>query len=133
MLYGVFPGNFIPIRDYPFYKFKIITIITISLRRSAKMKTKLIAVLIVMMLAVVGCSSGGGKANTPDDKLATINTMMKAGYEMSDNQRNNVNKAVEEAKKLISQNKIDEANALLKKTINTLELIGETDRFNKSE
>jgi len=97
------------------------------------MKTKLIAVLIVMMLAVVGCSSGGGKANTPDDKLATINTMMKAGYEMSDNQRNNVNKAVEEAKKLISQNKIDEANALLKKTINSLELIAESDRFNKSE
>jgi uncharacterized membrane protein len=133
MLYGVFPGNFIPIRDYPFYKFKIITIITISLRRLAKMKTKLIAVLIVMMLAVVGCSSGGGKADTPDDKIATINTMMKAGYEMSDNQRNNINKAIEEAKKLMSQNKIDEANTLLKKTINTLELIAETDRFNKSE
>ena len=96
------------------------------------MKTKLIAVLIVMMLAVVGCSSGS-KSNTPDDKIATINTMMKAGYEMSDNQRNNVNKAVEEAKNLMSQNKIDEANALLKKTINTLELIAETDRFNKSE
>ena len=96
------------------------------------MKAKLIAVLLVMLLAVVGCSSGS-KSNTPDDKIATINTMMKAGYEMSDNQRNNVNKAVEEAKKLMSQNKIDEANALLKKTINSLELIAETDRFNKSE
>ena len=96
------------------------------------MKSKLIVILLVLMLAIAGCSSGS-KSNTPDDKIATINTMMKAGYEMSDNQRNNVNKAVEEAKKLISQNKIDEANALLKKTINTLELIGETDRFNKSE
>ncbi|MDX1779504.1 MAG: hypothetical protein R3339_11540 [Thermodesulfobacteriota bacterium] len=96
------------------------------------MKAKLIAVLLFMLLAVVGCSSGS-KSSTPDDKIATINTMMKAGYEMSDNQRNNVNKAVEEAKKLMSQNKIDEANALLKKTINTLELIAETDRFNKSE
>ena len=96
------------------------------------MKSKLIAVLLVMLLAVAGCSSGS-KSNTPDDKIATINSMMSKGYEMSDNQRNNVNKAVEEAKKLISQNKIDEANALLKKTINTLELIGETDRFNKSE
>jgi uncharacterized membrane protein len=96
------------------------------------MKAKLVAVLLIMMLAVVGCSSGS-KSNTPDDKIATINTMMKAGYEMSDNQRNNVNKAVEEAKNLMSQNKIDEANALLKKTINTLELIAETDRFNKSE
>jgi uncharacterized protein YcfL len=96
------------------------------------MKAKLIAVLLVMLLAVVGCSSGS-KSSTPDDKIATINTMLNKGYEMSDNQRNNVNKAVEEAKKLMSQNKIDEANALLKKTINTLELIAETDRFNKSE
>ena len=96
------------------------------------MKAKLIVVLLVMLLAVVGCSSGS-KSNTPDDKMATINTMMNAGYEMSDNQRNNVNKAIEEAKKLMSQNKIDEANALLKKTINSLELIAETDRFNKSE
>ena len=96
------------------------------------MKAKLIAVLLFMLLAVFGCSSGS-KSSTPDDKIATINTMMKAGYEMTDNQRNNINKAVEEAKKLMSQNKIDEANALLKKTINTLELIAETDRFNKSE
>ena len=96
------------------------------------MKSKLIVALLVMLLAVAGCSSGS-KSNTPDDKIATINSMMSKGYEMSDNQRNNVNKAVEEAKKLISQKKIDEANALLKKTINTLELIAETDRFNKSE
>ena len=96
------------------------------------MKAKLIAVLLVMLLAVVGCSSGS-KSSTPDDKIATINTMLNKGYEMSDNQRNNVNKAVEEAKKLMSQNKIDEANALLKKTINTMELIAETYLFNKSE
>ena len=115
-----------------FYFFGLSTIINNLLRRFAEMKAKLVAVLLIMMLAVVGCSSGN-KSNTPDDKIATINTMMKAGYEMSDNQRNNVNKAVEEAKNLMSQNKIDEANALLKKTINTLELIAETDRFNKSE
>ena len=96
------------------------------------MKAKLVAVLLMMMLAVVGCSSGS-KSSTPDDKIATINSMLSKGYEMSDNQLNNVNKAIEEAKKLMSQNKIDEANALLKKTINTLELIAETDRFNKSE
>ena len=97
------------------------------------MKSKFIAVLFVMLLAVVGCSSGGSKSNSPEDKIATINTMMSAGYEMSDNQRNNINKAVEEAKELISKDKKDEANSLLKKTINTLELIAETDRFNKSE
>ena len=96
------------------------------------MKSKLIVILLVLMLAIAGCSSGS-KSNTPDDKIATINSMMSKGYEMSDNQRNNINKAIEEAKKLISQQKIDEANVLLKRTINTLELIAETDRFNKSE
>jgi uncharacterized protein YcfL len=96
------------------------------------MKSRLIAVLLVMLLALAGCSSGS-KSNTPEDKIATLNTMLSAGYEMSDNQLNNINKAIEEAKKLLSQNKKDEANSLLKKTINTLELIAETDRFNKSE
>ena len=96
------------------------------------MKTKLIALLLIALLALAGCS-GGGKSNTPDDKIATINSLMSKGYEMSDNQRNNINKAVEEAKKLIAANKTEEANALLKKTINTIELIAETDRFNKSE
>ncbi len=95
------------------------------------MKAKLIVLLLVILLGISGCS--GSKSKTPEDKIATINTMMSKGYEMSDNQRNNVNKAVEEAKKLISQNKIDEANMILKKTINTMELIAETDRFNKSE
>ena len=95
------------------------------------MKAKLIVLLLVILLGIAGCS--GGKSKTPEDKIATINSMMSKGYEMSDNQRNNVNKAVEEAKKLLSQNKIDEANRILKKTINTMELIAETDRFNKSE
>ena len=96
------------------------------------MKSRLTAVLLVIMLAVAGCSSGS-KSNTPEDKIATINKMMSAGYEMTDNQRNNINKAIEEAKKLLSHNKKEEADALLEKTINTLELIAETDRFNKSE
>jgi uncharacterized membrane protein len=130
MLYGVYPGDFIPIRNYSL-RFSDYSQSSISLRRLAQMKSKLIVLLLVILLGIAGCS--GSKSNTPDDKIATINTMMNAGYEMSDNQRNNVNKAVEEAKELISQNKIDEANRILKKTINTLELIAETDRFNKSE
>ena len=97
------------------------------------MKSRLIAVLLVMFLAVAGCSSSGSKSNSPEDQIATINKMMSAGYEMSDNQRNNINKAIEEAKKLIAANKTKEADMLLKKTINTMELIAETDRFNKSE
>jgi hypothetical protein len=96
------------------------------------MRSKLLAVLLIALLTVAGCSSGG-KSKTPDDKIATINSMMSKGYEMTDNQRNNINKAVEQAKKLIAENNIEEANSLLKKTINALELIAETDRFNKSE
>ncbi len=96
------------------------------------MKSKLIVLLLIILLGIAGCSSGS-KSKTPEDKIATINSMMTKGYEMSDNQRRNINQAVEEAKKLLSQNKIDEANMILKKTINTLELIAETDRFNKSE
>ena len=95
------------------------------------MKSKLIVLLLVILLGIAGCS--GSKSKTPEDKIATINSMMTKGYEMTDNQRNNINKAIEEAKKLLSQNKTKEANVLLKKTINTLELIAETDRFNKSE
>jgi uncharacterized membrane protein len=130
MLYGVFPGDFIPIRNY-FLRFSDCSQSSISLRRLAQMKSKLIVLLLVILLGIAGCS--GSKSKTPEDKIATINTMMSKGYEMSDNQRNNVNKAIEEAKKLIAENKVEEANALLKKTINTMELIAETDRFNKSE
>jgi ABC-type glycerol-3-phosphate transport system substrate-binding protein len=97
------------------------------------MKSRLIAVLLVMLLALAGCSSSGSKSDSPEDKIATINTMMSKGYEMSDNQLNNINKALAEAKELLSKNKKEEANTLLKKTIISLELIAETDRFNKSE
>ena len=96
------------------------------------MKAKLIAVLLLMFLSLGGCSSGSN-SNSPEDKIATINAMMSKGYEMTDNQRDNINQAIAKAKELIAQNKTSEANTLLKQTINTLELIAETDRFNKSE
>ncbi|MDX1776365.1 MAG: hypothetical protein R3297_07265 [Desulfobulbales bacterium] len=97
------------------------------------MKCKLTAVMLIVLFAVAGCSSGGGKSNSPADKIATINSMMSKGYEMTDTQRNNITMALEEAKKLLAAKKTAEADALLKKTVNTLELIAETDRFNKSE
>jgi PBP1b-binding outer membrane lipoprotein LpoB len=96
------------------------------------MKLKLIAILLAIMLAIAGCSSGN-KGKTPEDKIATINSMMQKGYEMSDNQKNKVNQALEQAKKLVSEGNTAEANKVLNKTINMLEMIAETDRFNKSE
>lgn len=95
------------------------------------MKLKLIAVLLVLLLGIAGCS--GNKTKTPEDKIATINTMMNKGYEMTEGQSQEIKKAVEDAKKLLSENKTEEANKLLIKTITAMELIAETDRFNKSE
>jgi ABC-type glycerol-3-phosphate transport system substrate-binding protein len=95
------------------------------------MKGKLIALLLAMSLALAGCS--GSKSNTPDEKVATINSMMSKGYEISDNQRNKVNQMLEDGRKLAADGKTEEANKLFDKAINMLELIAETDRFNKSE
>ena len=99
------------------------------------MKAKLIAVLLAVSLAatfaLAGCS--GGKSDTPDAKVATINTMMSKGYEMSANQRNELNGMLEEGRKLAAAGKTAEANSMLDKAISMLELIAETDRFNKSE
>lgn len=97
------------------------------------MKSKLITVLLVMLLAVAGCSSSGSKSNSPDDKLATINTMMNKGYEMSETQRQTVNELIADGKNLVAAGKQAEANKLLDEAIELLEVIAETDRFNKSE
>jgi len=97
------------------------------------MKSKLITVLLVMLLAAAGCSSSGSKSNSPDDKLATINTMMNKGYEMSETQRQTVNELIADSKNLVAEGKQAEANKLLDEAIELLEVIAETDRFNKSE
>jgi Flp pilus assembly protein TadD len=97
------------------------------------MKSKLITVLLVMLLAVAGCSSSDSKSNSPDDKLATINTMMNKGYEMSETQRQTVNELIADGKNLVAEGKQAEANKLLDEAIELLEVIAETDRFNKSE
>jgi uncharacterized lipoprotein YehR (DUF1307 family) len=96
------------------------------------MKSKLITMLLVMLLVVAGCSSSGD-TNTPEGKIATINTMMAKGYVMSKNQRETINQQVAESKTLLSQGKKEEANKLLDEAIKLLEVIAETDRFNKSE
>jgi uncharacterized lipoprotein YehR (DUF1307 family) len=111
---------------------RLFRIINISLRRQAKMKSKLITMLLVMLLVVAGCSSSGD-TNTPEGKIATINTMMAKGYVMSKNQRETINQQVAESKTLLSQGKKEEANKLLDEAIKLLEVIAETDRFNKSE
>ena len=97
------------------------------------MKAKLIAVVLVIFLALAGCSSSGSKSSSADDKLATIDTLMNKGYEMSLNQRETINDLVAEGKKLIADGKKAEADKVFDKAIKLLEVIAETDRFNKSE
>jgi ABC-type glycerol-3-phosphate transport system substrate-binding protein len=97
------------------------------------MKSKLIAVLLVVMLAVAGCSSSGSKPTDSGDKVATINSLMSKGYEMSKNQRETINQLTADGKKLASQGKTAQADKLFDEAIKLLEVIAETDRFNKSE
>ena len=98
-----------------------------------EMKAKLIAVLFIMLLAVAGCSSSGETTSSDSGKLATINTLLSKGYEMSQNQRETINQLVAEGKEFVAQGKQEEADKVFDQAIELLEVIGETDRFNKSE
>ena len=93
------------------------------------MKTKLLAVFFAIFLAVVGCS---GSSN-PQDQLATVDKMLAKGFDMTAPQRQEVDKLVTDAKKMIAAGKAEEAGKLLKQAIKVLEFAEEADRYNKSE
>ena len=98
------------------------------------MKSKLITMVLVMLLVVAGCSSSGDKsASSENGKLATINSMMDKGYEMSANQRQTINQLVADGKALAAKGQQAEADKLFDEALAQLEVIAETDRFNKSE
>lgn len=97
------------------------------------MKSKLIVLLLIMLLAVAGCSSSGSKSEAPGDKIATITAMMAKGYEMSQSQKESINQLLADGKKLVAEGKTAEADKLFDEAIKLLEVIAETDRFNKSE
>jgi hypothetical protein len=104
------------------------------MKETGEMKFKLITVVLVLLLALAGCSSSGDKsASSENGKLATINTMMNKGYEMSENQRQTINQIVAEGKDLAAGGKQAEADKRYDEAIKLLEVIAETDRFNKSE
>lgn len=97
------------------------------------MKSKLIIALLVLVLAVAGCSSSGDKASSEGGKLGTISSLLSKGYEMTENQRKTIDQLVAEGKELAAQGKQAEADKLFDEAIEKLEVIGETNRFNKSE
>jgi len=94
------------------------------------MKSKLLAgAFFAIFLAVAGCSG----SSSPQDQLVTVNAILAKGFDMAAPQRQEVDKLVAEAKKLMEAGKTEESSKLLKKAIKVLEFAEEADRFNKSE
>ncbi len=93
------------------------------------MKTKLLAVLFAIFLAVVGCS---GSSN-PQDQLADIDKRLAKGFEMTVPQQQEVNKLVADGKKMIAAGKTEEAGKMLTQAIKVLKFAEEADAYNKSE
>ncbi len=94
------------------------------------MKRILAGLLLLLFAVFLSCSKA---PTTPQEQLALINDMLSKGYEMTDNQRVNINDQVAEAKGLLNSGKREEASKMFAAVITELEVIAETDRFNKSE
>ena len=94
------------------------------------MKKVLYAILLSFLLIPAGCSDTPAG---PEEQLKVVNEMLSRGYEMTENQRQEVDEQVNEANALLEAGKMTEASALLSKVLTDLEVIAETDRFNKSE
>ena len=94
------------------------------------MKKLLSGLLLLFFFMAAGCSSS---PSTPQDQLATISKMLSKGYEMTTEQRQEIDGQVNQANELIKAGKTEEAQKLLSNVLGDLEVIAETDRFNKSE
>jgi hypothetical protein len=93
------------------------------------MKSKLLAVIFTILLAVTGCSG----SKSPQDQLASIYKMLAKGFEITKPQRQKVDKLVADGKQLMAAGKTEESSKLFTQAIKVLELAEEADRFNKSE
>lgn len=86
--------------------------------------------LLLFFIVASGCSSN---SSTPQDQLATITTMLSKGYQMSVQERQKIDDQVNQAKEFLKLGSNDEAQKILANVLADLEVIAETDRFNKSE
>jgi hypothetical protein len=77
-----------------------------------------------------GCSSN---SSTSEDQLTTVTTILSKGYEMTVEQRQAFDNQIKQAKELMKSGSNEEAQKILAKVLADLEVIEETDRFNKSE
>lgn len=94
------------------------------------MKKFLRILLLVFFSLVAGCSSN---PPTPQEQLTTIATILSKGYEMSAQQRQKIDDQVNQAKEFMKVGSNEEARKILSTVLADLEVLVETDRFNKSE
>ncbi len=94
------------------------------------MKKILSCLMLLLLVAAFGCSNA---PSTPQDQLTEISKLLSKGYEMTANQRQAIDEQVARANELLASGNTEEASKILSEALVDLELIGETDRFNKSE
>ncbi len=92
------------------------------------MKKRIILASFLLLAFIAGC--GGGE---PKESMQIINNLLAKKFDMTDTQRNDVKRLVEEGKKLKAENKNAEAEKALAEAIKILKYAEEADRFNKSE
>lgn len=97
------------------------------------MKVKKISSVLVLLLCLVfaGCSSDS--ATTPQAQLTTITAMLAKGYQMADQERQRIDGQVKQARELMQEGNSAEAGKILARVLADLEVLAESDRFNKSE
>jgi hypothetical protein len=94
------------------------------------MKKILSCLMLLLLVVTFGCSNA---PSTPQEQLTEISKMLSKGYEMTDNQRQAIDDQVVRANELLASGNTEEASKILTTALVDLELIAETDRFNKSE
>ena len=90
----------------------------------------LVGIAFMFCLIVSGCSS---EPKTAEEKLAKVNKLLAQGYEMTMEQKENIDNQMKQINEFMAVGKKEEASNLLSVMIKDLERIGEYDRFNKSE
>lgn len=96
------------------------------------LKNIVLLTVLLLGLLLAGCSDNSGPV-TPESQLASIATLLAKGYEMSPGQQADITAQVARAKEMLAAGNKTEAGSILATVLKDLEVIGETDRFNKSE
>ena len=94
------------------------------------MKRFWVGMMLMVFLIGFACSS---EHKTAEDKLAKVNELLAQGYDMTLEQKEQIDNQMKQINDLMAAGKKEEASNVLSVTIKDLEKIGEWDRFNRSE